>query len=233
MMLCVERHRGDVGGALLVSAVACWIAAVPVATAPGSSWTSSTSIGLLAGGLLCAVAALWAFGFWAYVVGVLSAATKRGTAASASVETSVVLADRSLQTIRNQAGVRPMLSEENDLPLGELPAGIYGFAVPWAVGPGFSPEHQTLSSTGGGTAAAELHKRADGALALAGYLTADEVVALRNPSRQTRLDVVLRLEPDPTRMAVSIPLGLVAGARDRQVEHSYVLDLRLKPVAQD
>ena len=232
----MEQHRGEIGGAWLVSAVACWIAAVPVATAAGSSWTSPATLGLLAGGLLCLGVALWAFGFWGFIVHLVTAVTKRRDVASATEDAGVVLADASVEAIRKQGGVRPMLTEENELPLGELPAGIYGFTVPWAIEPyrttRSSYDHLTVSSKGGGTAVVELHKQAGGGIALVGYLTANELVALRNPSRHTRLNVVLRLEPDTTRTAVSIPLGLITSARDRHLDSSYILDLGLKPVGQ-
>ena len=91
----MEQHRGEIGGALLVSAVACWIAAVPVATATGSSWTSPATLALLAGGLLCLVVALWAFGFWGFTIRLVTAVMKRREAASATEETGVVLADAS------------------------------------------------------------------------------------------------------------------------------------------
>lgn len=232
----MEQHRGEIGGALLVSAVACWIAAVPVASATGSSWTSPATLSLVVGGLLCLVLALWALGFWGFTVRLATAVTKRRKVASATEETGAVLADASVEAIRKQGRVRPMLAEENELPLGELPDGIYGFTVPWAIEPlrthRSNYDHLPLSSEGGGTAVAELHKHAGGGIALVGYLTADEVVALRNPYRNTRLDVVLRLEPDTTRMAVSIPLGLITSARNRHLGSSYVLDLGLKPAGQ-
>jgi hypothetical protein len=131
-----------------------------------------------------------------------------------------------------------MLGEENELPLSQLPDGIYGFATPWSIEPrlrrtdGSYYDDLTLSSNAGGTVVAELHKRADGELALVGYMTPDELVALRNPARRERLDVVLRLTPDATRTAVSVPLGLLANVRDRHLADSYVLDLGLKPWAQ-
>ena len=73
---------------------------------------------------------------------------------------------RRVEAIRKQGGVRPMLTEENELPLGELPDGIYGFTVPWAIEPyrttRSSYDHLTLSSEGGGTAVVELHKQPRG-----------------------------------------------------------------------
>lgn len=229
----MESHRGEIGGVLLGSAVACLIAAVPVATAKGSSWTNSAVVGLLAGGLLCLVAALWLFGVWKSII--VSITAKRRRADLTQAHTGLILADASRDALRDRSGVRPMLGEEDELPLSELPDGIYGFATPWSIEPWLSGASGayycdlTLSADAGGTAAAELHKRADGELALVGYMTPDELVALRNPSRQERLDVVLRLAPDATRTAVSIPLGLLASARDRHPGGSYVLDLGLRP----
>lgn len=181
------------------------------------------------------VAALWAFGVWESIVVRVSTIAKRRRTNVAPAHTGAVLADASLDTLREQSRVRAMLSEEDDLPLSELPDGIYGFATPWSLEPPVNLAADTydrdirLSTDTGGTAVAELHKRADGELALVGYMTSDELVALRNPSRHERLHVVLRLAPDATRTAVSIPLGLLASARDRHVGGFYVLDVGLKP----
>jgi len=149
----------------------------------------------------------------------------------------VVLADASLETLRERSGLRPMLREENDLPLGELPNGIYGFTTAWSIEPYASGDASRsdydavpLATETGGTAVVELHKRSDGQTALVGYVTPDELVALRNPSRRSRLDVVLRLAPDGSRTAVSIPLALLGRARNRQIEGAYVLDLGAVPL---
>lgn len=65
-MPSVHRHRGDIGGAMLVSMVACWIGAITVAAVKGATWAI---ISLAVGGAVCLAVALWAFQGWGDIAG--------------------------------------------------------------------------------------------------------------------------------------------------------------------
>ena len=98
-----------------MSAVACWIAAVPVATARGSSWASASAIGLLVGGVLCLVLALWAFGFWSAILGPCFKVGKRLASAVANWS-PVVTIDRQLAKSDTQLGLEYLLGFGPPLP---------------------------------------------------------------------------------------------------------------------
>jgi hypothetical protein len=74
----MRKHRGDIGGALLVSAVACVIAAIPLAASHDPTWAW---IALAAVGATCLGLALTAFEGWTDLAG----ATRRVAAWARSI----------------------------------------------------------------------------------------------------------------------------------------------------
>jgi hypothetical protein len=129
----------------------------------------------------------------------------------------------SAEELRSQHELRALLPEENMLPVSRLPSGVYGFTVPWAI-----TDVNALSKEEGGTVVLEIHKL-DSGLRAVGFLSRDDVVDLRDPSRTHALELTLSMFPTPTRpCAVSIPLSTVQYLRHRETEGIDVIDMMVK-----
>jgi hypothetical protein len=134
-----------------------------------------------------------------------------------------------IAAVRNLSGLRSLRPEENELPLSELPGGVYGFTIPWGVErivEAISRDGDLdLRESARGTIVAEIHKRPSASLAIAGYISDREQILIREDATREPVRVVLYLEDQSARRAISIPTRIIQFVREREIDGSAVLDL--------
>jgi hypothetical protein len=135
-----------------------------------------------------------------------------------------VQAADSIDDLRRQAGVRPLTSEENELSLGELPDGVFGFVEAYKLN---SPQLQggwrildtsnieqnfllnkylLVYQNPPYTEKIEIHKCKDSGIYLVCHTTEEDRIALQNPSRSQSIRITVSLESTPKRnKVVAIP----------------------------
>ncbi len=123
---------------------------------------------------------------------------------------------------RERHQVRSLRDFEDGLDLSRAPNGVFGFTVPWIIGPR-SPMNQER----GGTAVLELHKLANGSAQLIAFVS--QADALRIEGRNGAIEV--SVFPDPWKeaaTAVSIPLNAISSSSNRSFRYGYIIDLKVQ-----
>jgi hypothetical protein len=150
----------------------------------------------------------------------------------------------SLDALRRLQGVRALRDLENDLNLRRLPAGVYGFTVPWiintdptAVVGGTGVDRISLEQSSMGTLVMEIHKTANGEIYVVGYLSEADLVRLQDPSRREDAEVTFFFMPyQEFNQLVAIPISRIVNSLNRSVGNSqnrsvgsqYVNDLSIR-----
>ena len=154
-------------------------------------------------------------------------------AASAASQTAAILNAESVEALRRSDGVRPLRTLENELNINRLPAGVYGFTVPWIINTdstgvvgGTGVDRISLQQSSGGTAVMEIHKSAAGTIYVTGYVSETDLVRLQNPSRVADAEVTLFFTPyREFSLTVAIPISRIKTSDNRSVGDQYVNDL--------
>jgi hypothetical protein len=125
---------------------------------------------------------------------------------------------------------------EEDVLIGELPNGIYGYTVPWLLS---SNPDGVVGGTGvdkislgerGGTAVLEIHKTPEGEIYFIGCARIADEENFRDPSLRKRpFKATVTFEPvEEFSLAVAIPVARVVVYKDRSVRrYGYIADLEL------
>lgn len=151
----------------------------------------------------------------------------------------VISAD-TLEELRTQTGVLELYVLQDDLPLSNLPDGVYGFAPPWtinsdstgAVG-GTDFDRLTLGRTSVGTAVMEIHKATSGSVYVIGYVAMNSLVLLQNPTRSDPIDVILSFQAYQDWVPIGVPATKILHSNNRSITSDdgrsfYVNDMRIR-----
>jgi hypothetical protein len=125
--------------------------------------------------------------------------------------------------LRNERHLRPLPDVDNDRPLSELPAGVYGFIPPWTA----DDQDVTVSKDSKGTATLEIHKLGDGAVHLVGFVSEAGAGTLKSDKSGTIMLFPLPWEEATTLAAV--PMSRVESLKDRSFREAHVIDIKLLP----
>lgn len=99
--------------------------------------------------------------------------------------------------------------EEDGIPFDEVPNGVFGFTTGFTLGRA-TRKDTFFFPTPAGSVTMEVHKRANGSLAVAGFVSAEQGGALSDPARNKPVTVTLYAVPQPDAgAAASIPLARV------------------------
>ena len=129
---------------------------------------------------------------------------------------AVVWGERSTAGLRQRFGLQsldvdpddPRLEDEG-IPFAEVPTGVYAFTTSHTVGR-VSPQEEFVGPTPGGSVVLEVHKRASGVYAIAGFVSAEHGGVLADHSRMAPATVTVFALPQPKAgNAVAIPLARV------------------------
>lgn len=158
------------------------------------------------------------------------------TAASPSHADSPVLSADTVEQLRQRNGVRGLTPFQNDLGIGQLPPGVFGFTVPWILNTehagvvgGTGVDQITLQKSRGGTSTMEIHKAQSGTIYVVGYASAADLSRLQDPSRRADATVALFFEHfSEFKYPVAIPADRIVRSKNRTVEGKYVNDLSVR-----
>jgi len=129
--------------------------------------------------------------------------------------------------MRTVTGVRSLRKLESDLELSRLPEGVYGFTVPWQVGP--DANHLGLQQSPHGTVVAEIHKSTNGESYVVGYISESDLVRLQDPSRRTATEITMFFSPyREFSLPVAIPFSRIEKSNHRSIGNQYVNDLSIQ-----
>ena len=129
---------------------------------------------------------------------------------------AVAWGERSTAVLRRQFGLQPLdvaaddpRLEDEGIPYTALSPGVYAFTTIHTVGQ-VSPQEAFVFPTPGGSVTLEVHKRAGGAYAIAGFVSAAHGGLLADPGRRAPATVTVFALPQPEAgNAVAIPLARV------------------------
>jgi hypothetical protein len=145
-----------------------------------------------------------------------------GSSGAESANTEKSDMERLTSAFREQHQVRSLRDIEDGLDLSRAPNGVFGFTVPWIIGPQ-SPLNQQRE----GTAVVELHKLSNGRAELIAFVS--QADALRIEARSGAIEVSVFPEPwKEAATAVSIPLNEIDSSSERSFKYGYVLDLKMR-----
>src|SRR5438094_1085393 len=148
-------------------------------------------------------------------------------AAQVTPRSAKIINAESLIAMRTVTGVRSLRKLESDLELSRLPEGVYGFTVPWQVGP--DANHLGLQQSPHGTVVAEIHKSTNGESYVVGYISESDLVRLQDPSRRTATEITMFFSPyREFSLPVAIPFSRIEKSNHRSIGNQYVNDLSIQ-----
>jgi hypothetical protein len=138
-----------------------------------------------------------------------------------------------VEELRAANGVRALRPLEGGKNLEQLPNGVFGFVVPWALDRDNRERNDPLSiglrRSKGGTFIVEIHKDASGEVFVIGFISQSSQVQLEDPSRTTPIDIHVCFHPyDEFIYPVSIPLNRIISSNHRSIEEASLCDMRIQ-----
>ena len=146
-----------------------------------------------------------------------------------SIVDDQVLVGETVEDLRIKNEVSELRPLQNGLELSKLPAGIYGFEVPWKIrveSTGIGFERFTLSIKQDEVSAMEIHKSGDsGRIYVIGYLAETSLTNLQNPSRIEPIDVILSFKPYSDWIPIAVPAQHILSSSHRTISDDNVTNL--------
>ncbi len=144
-----------------------------------------------------------------------------------------------LSGLREEHRVRELDPFENDLPITQLPNGVYGYTVPWILNTdptgvvgGTGVSRINLNRSSFGTLVMEVHKTSDGTIYIVGFVTPDIETQLAESPEGTELEFTLLFAAhEDYNRPVAIPVESILYSDNRHIDLGrdfiYANDLRV------